>query len=271
MIVSIGDASIDHYVTTGEKHVGGIATNFVVHATRMQYPTHLITAIGDDEDGEFFLRQMKMEQVDISHVKRLDGPTSEQKIKLAGRERVFCGFFAGVLSELTLDAHDFELMRESEAVVAPLTDGLKHVFDQISQADLGPDTLKIADFSRDADIEGFAHGDVAAMLFHYMEPINIAFIGGDESMIDTVSAMAEANPDKILILTLGPKGSITYYQGEVYKQKAFWIKNIIDTTGCGDAFRAGFTTHYLKQRNIPAALENAAQLAADAATHFGAF
>ncbi|MFH1426440.1 MAG: PfkB family carbohydrate kinase [Candidatus Kerfeldbacteria bacterium] len=271
MIASVGDASIDSYVTTGEKHVGGIATNFVVHATRFNYPAILISAIGDDEDGEFFLRQMKMENVDVSHLKRLPGATSEQKIRLVGRERVFCGFFAGVLADMKLDEHDIELMREAEAVVAPLTDGLKQVFDQVIDSDLGLDTLKIADFSRDADIEGFAHGDVAAMLFHYLDRIDMAFIGGDESLIETVSAIAEANPEKILVLTLGPKGSICYHNGETYKQKAFWIKNIVDTTGCGDAFRAGFVTNYMRNKNISEALETAAQLAADAATHFGAF
>lgn len=271
MIISVGDGSIDNYVTTGEKHVGGIATNFAVYATRLKEPTILLTAIGSDEGAEFFLRVMKQENVDTSHIVRLAGPTSEQKIRLVGKERTFCGFFAGVLNEFRLDNSHLEMLRKSDAVVAPLTDGLKIVFEQIMDADLGSDTLKIVDFSRDADIEGFMHGDVAAMLFHYIDDFDMAFIGGDESIIETVEDMANANPDKMIILTLGPKGSLAYYQGKKYKQKAFWLKDVVDTTGCGDAFRAGFVTYYLRKKNIPAALEHAARLAADAATSFGGF
>ncbi len=271
MIISAGDASIDHYITTGEKHVGGIATNFAVHATRLGEEVTLITAIGSDDDAEFFIKQMQIEGIDISHVKRLTGQTSEQKIRLVGKERQFCGFFAGVLADMRLDENDFALMRGAEAVVTPLTDGLKSVFEQVIFEDLGEKTLKIVDFSRDADIEGFAHGDVAAMLFHYLEHIDIAFIGGDESIVDTIQAMAEANPEKILITTLGPKGSLAFHRGKTHKQKAFWIKNVVDTTGCGDAFRSGFSTNYLKTKNIDEAMEHGARLAADAATHFGAF
>jgi fructoselysine 6-kinase len=271
MIVSVGDASIDHYITTGEKHVGGIATNFAVHATRLRESVTLITAIGNDEDAQLFLKIMREEHVDVSQVKRLNGQTSEQKIRLIGRERAFVGFFAGVLADLVLDEADFALMRRSQAVVTPLTDGLKEVFEQVINADLGPQTLKVADFSRDADIEGFQHGDVAAMLFHYMHGLDMAFIGGDESLVETVEAMAEANPEKILVHTLGPKGSLAYHDGVTYKQPAIWVKNVVDTTGCGDAFRAGFVVNYLHGGNIERSLEQAARLAAQAATHFGAF
>lgn len=171
---------------------------------------------------------------------------------------------------MELTKKDLALLKNEEAVVVPLTDGLKKVFEQVMHAELGS-TLKIVDFSRDADIEGFSHGDVAAMVFHYLEYLDIAFIGGDESIIDTIHSIADANPNKILITTLGPKGSIAYYGGKEYKQKAFWMKNIVDTTGCGDAFRSGFTTSYLENKDIDKALERGAQLAADAATHFGAF
>ena len=271
MIVSVGDTSIDHYITTGEKHVGGIATNFAVHGTRLGADVVLITAIGNDDDAQFFLKQMKIEGVDTSHVKHLPGQTSEQKIRLVGKERNFCGFFAGVLNDMTIDDNDLTIMRQAEAVVVPLTDGLKHIFEQVIRADLGSKPLKIADFSRDADIEGFGHGDVAAMVFHYLEHADIAFIGGDESILETVQAMAEANPEKIPIITLGPKGSLAFHNEKTYKQKAFWIKNVVDTTGCGDAFRSGFTTKYLETKNIAEAMEHGARLAADAATHFGAF
>lgn len=270
MIASVGDVSIDHYITTGEKYVGGIATNFAVHVHRLNEPVTLIAAIGDDENGEFFKRRMKEEGLNIENISVLPGATSKQRIRLMGKEREFCGFFSGVLLNYKLQEKEFAAIRNSAAVVTPLTDGLKHVFEQVMKTDCGT-TIKAADFSRDADIPGFSHGDIMSMLLHYTQYLDIAFLGGDESMVETTISIAEANPDKIIILTLGPKGSIAFHQGKTFKKPAIWIKNMIDTTGCGDAFRAGFIVTYLKNKNIQDALDFGSKIAAKTATHIGAF
>lgn len=270
MIVSVGDACIDCYVTSKEQYAGGIATNFAVQVQRLQTPVMFISAVGDDKNGKLFLRQLQHEGVNIDHVQRLHGTTSRQNIRLVGKERTFCGFTAGVLAQFQLRENDFAAIAQAEAVVAPLTDGLKAIFDSVMERTY-PNTLKVADFSRDADIPGFSHGDVVAMLLHYIDEIDIAFIGGDESLIEPIQGIAESNPDKMITLTLGPKGVQTFYQGRVYTQPAKWVRDMVDTTGCGDAFRAGFLTTYLRTRNIPKALDMGAQLAAKTATHVGGF
>ncbi len=270
MIISIGDISIDHYITTGEKYVGGIATNFAVHVHRMGEPVTLMSAIGNDENGELFLAQMKQEGLDVSSVQIIPGPTSKQRIRLMGKEREFCGFFSGVLGYFSLTDDDLQTISESDAVVIPLTDGMKHVFEQVMEHDCEK-ALKVVDFSRDADVPGFSHGDIMSMLLHYCNDLDIAFLGGDENMIETTQSIAEANPNKILVLTLGPKGAVAFYNDKVYKKPAVWIKDMVDTTGCGDAFRAGFVVTYLQSQDINEALQVGAKIAARAATHVGGF
>ncbi len=269
MIASVGDLSVDNYVRTGEKHLGGIATNFAIQIRRLGEEVQLYTAVGSDRDGSLALDQLKSEGISTEHVASLEGKTSEQRIRLNGNERTFFGFISGVLSDWQLTDKDIESMRDADAIAVPLTDGLKHVFERIYNTEF-EQTLKMADFSRDADIRGFATGDVAAMLQHYIENIDIAFIGGDEEILESVEAIAGAFPHKIIILTLGAQGSIAFHKGKQFKQSARWIKNLVDTTGCGDAFRAAFTVHYLKTKDIATALEEGSMLASKTATHFGA-
>ena len=47
------------------------------------------------------------------------------------------------------------------------------------------------------------------------------------------------NHDKVLIITLGAKGSIIYADGKKIEIPCVKPKEIIDPTGCGDAYRAG--------------------------------
>jgi fructoselysine 6-kinase len=270
MIISVGDASIDHYVTTGEKYAGGIAANFAVHVRRMGEPIMLIAALGDDQNGDIFLRQMQHESVDTSHVQRLHGGTARQNIRLVGKHWDFCGYYSGVFADFHLTKEDFAVLQNADAVVAPLTDGLKNVFEEVILTPLEK-PIKIADFSRHADIPGFSHGDVVSMLMHYLEYLDVVFIGGDESLAETIQSIAESNPEKIIILTMGPKGVQTFHKGKVYTKAAKWVRNMVDTTGCGDAFRAGFVVTYMQIHDIPKALDVGTDLAAQNATHMGGF
>ena len=54
-------------------------------------------------------------------------------------------------------------------------------------------------------------------------------------------------------------------------QAALEVDNLIDTTGCGDAFQAAFTVSYFRDGDIAAALFRGANQAARVLKHFGAF
>ena len=76
--------------------------------------------------------------------------------------------------------------------------------------------------------------------------------------------------NRILIITDAEKGSYGYYKNEKYFQKAVEPKKIIDTTGCGDAYTAGFIAEYLKTKNIKFSMESGAKYAAEKLSRIGA-
>ena len=76
--------------------------------------------------------------------------------------------------------------------------------------------------------------------------------------------------DRILIVTDAEKGSFGYSQGKIYFQEAVRPKKIVDTTGCGDAYTAGFITQYIKTKSVIPAMQKAAEYAAKKLGRIGA-
>ena len=76
--------------------------------------------------------------------------------------------------------------------------------------------------------------------------------------------------DRITIVTDASKGSYGYYKGEVFYQEAVKPKKIVDSTGAGDAYTAGFIAQYIKSGNIESAMFQGAKYAAEKLTRMGA-
>ncbi len=76
--------------------------------------------------------------------------------------------------------------------------------------------------------------------------------------------------DQIIVVTEGAKGSYTYYNGKIYHQIAIRPERIVDTTGTGDGYCAGFIAGYLQSGNIAASMEKGAKYAAKILAKIGA-
>lgn len=76
--------------------------------------------------------------------------------------------------------------------------------------------------------------------------------------------------DRILIVTDAEKGSYGYYKKEKYFQEAVKPEKIIDSTGGGDAYTAGFISEYIKTKDIKSSMESGAKYAAEKLTRIGA-
>jgi len=59
---------------------------------------------------------------------------------------------------------------------------------------------------------------------------------------------------KITVITDGGNGSFAYAEGRVYDEPAHPVSKILDTTGAGDAFSAGFLAGYLEKKDIQYAM-----------------
>lgn len=77
--------------------------------------------------------------------------------------------------------------------------------------------------------------------------------------------------DKVIVVTEGGKGSYGFYKNKVYHQKAEEVKGgIIDTTGAGDGYSAGFIAGYYKNGDIELAMKDGALYSAKILAKLGA-
>jgi len=76
--------------------------------------------------------------------------------------------------------------------------------------------------------------------------------------------------NKIIIITEGSNGSYSYTNDKVFYQEAIKPYKIIDTTGAGDAYTAGFISRYLVTQNIEESMNRGARYAAKILSKIGA-
>ena len=62
---------------------------------------------------------------------------------------------------------------------------------------------------------------------------------GLDNIKDAILQLADKGVKEIVI-TNGSKGSIVYYEGRLYTIPAYFPPKVVDTTGCGDTYMAGY-------------------------------
>lgn len=87
---------------------------------------------------------------------------------------------------------------------------------------------------------------------------------------DIVKKYAPFNPDDVLVITDGKKGSYAYHEGKVYRQPAEKVTKVLDTTGAGDAYTAGFIASYIQTSDIQFSMKKGAVYAASIVKKLGA-
>lgn len=75
--------------------------------------------------------------------------------------------------------------------------------------------------------------------------------------------------DQLVVITEGEKGSFAYNEGKVYHQKADKVDKIVDATGAGDGYTAGFIAEYSKTGDLLKAMEKGSKYAAKILVRIG--
>ena len=258
-IVCVGDCGIDQYLPADQASVGGISANFARHALSAFPPDddiQLISAIGNDAAGQIVYSALRSCGLH-NHITRLSGATPIQFIELEPNgERNFVRYEAGVLPQFKLSAPAIQLVQHSELLVVPVYSQIIEFFDTLMSIPAGGlTTVDFSDFGQHPSLE---------LLEQHLHRIDIAFFGlteSDSGLIETLRSYTTESAT-VFVITLGADGSTAYRGGQRFYQSAQAVPNVIDTTGAGDAFAAGFLGQYCHDADIPTALAVASKLAA---------
>ena len=258
-IVCIGDCGIDHYLPSNDRFFGGITANFARHARR-EFPAadvvHLISAVGDDDGARLVLGALEDSGIEC-HISQLPGSTPIQYIEVQpDGERKFVRYVAGVLRDFRLGDDDKRLIRRCDLLVAPVYLQIVGLFDELmSVRKSGLTSIDFADFLQHPDFD---------LLERHIDGIDIGFFGlatEDAATIKRIEKLARKS-GKLLVITLGAGGSRAYHGAVRFDCPAVAVARVVDTTGAGDAFAAGFLSRYCHGQDIDESLASGARVAA---------
>jgi fructoselysine 6-kinase len=260
-VIGVGDNTVDRYLHLGKMFPGGNAVNVAVHARRMGCRAAYLGWMANDPHGCLVHQALTEEGVDLSHSRIIEGYGAFCEITLKDGDRVFGEYSDGVCSQISLNQADLEYISGFDLVH---TSVYSHLDDQLEILASHSKTLSY-DFSQEWDkvflkkILPFTH---FALISNPEESIM-----ANEDLINYASSIGSAK----LLITNGKEGAVFFDGSSLFRQKIIRITGVVDTLGAGDAFAARFMVDYLKSASAPDALENAAHVAAQACTYFGAF
>jgi len=258
-IAAFSVATMDLYPQQGKHYPGGNALNQAARFGQMGLHSAFVGALGADWPGDQITALLMAESVDVSHVHRIRGRTATNQIRVdewGERYGVKGAWKGGVYGEYELGPSDWAFLEgfdvwATHADCPSYAEALERKQDRQAMA---VDFLHLLDHD---------------LLARSLAVIDVAYIGGTPEMVDDLAALTQASPRGIIVLTLGAEGSIAFTRESIIRQEALPLDRVIDTTGCGDAFQAGFTACYLQTRDVRAALLAGAELGRAAAQHFG--
>ena len=104
----------------------------------------------------------------------------------------------------------------------------------------------------------------------YAPYIDYFMISGEESILPIFEAFSKKYKG-LFNASLADKGSVTYYNGEKYFVPADEALEIVDTTGCGDSYHAGFVCSHMLIGDIYEAMRVGTEFATETLSHYGGF
>jgi len=252
-------ATTDFYPQQGKHYAGGNALNQAIRYGQMGHRCAFLGALGDDLAGDQLLALLASESIDVSRVHRVRGRTATNQIivdESGERYGVEGAWQGGVYEEFRLGPSDWAFLEG---------------FDVWSTHANCPSYVEALERKREGQWMSvdFLHLLDPDLLTRSLAVVDVAYIGGTADMVDDLAAIARASPRGIVVLTLGAEGSIAFSRQAIIRQAALPLDRVVDTTGCGDAFQAGFTACYVQTRDVRASLLAGAALGRATALHFG--
>jgi fructoselysine 6-kinase len=265
-VVCVGDCGVDHYLPSGERLPGGITANFAQHAQREfdeSDTVRIVSCVGDDDGAAIVMSSLAATGIDC-HISVVPGCTPVQFIEIeADGEKHFVRYDEGVLRDFTFDAGQATLIAGADLVVAPVYLQIVGLYDTLMSIETsGRVAVDFADFLEHPDF---------GLLDNYIDRIDIGFFGlhsRDRATIDAISSRARDH-DKLFVVTLGAQGSVVFHGDRQNACAAQPVKRVVDTTGAGDAYAAGFLSRWCHGAGIQESMEHGAALAASVVGRLG--
>ena len=254
--------------------VAGTAGGTVVDTAKLGLRSLAVGAVGNDEKADFMLATLQKFGVDVSAMQRLDGvPTSATILNVRPNGERPALHVRGASDHFDVPPALYDQVFDAPIVHLGGTGLLRRLDGERSR-------VLLQEAKRRGRTVTFDLIAATAQTIRIVEPL-LPFIdyfmpsieeARDMSGGDSVEDCAAFYLDKgaqCCVFTLGAEGAFyAHRDGARLKMPAYPIK-VVDTTGCGDAFDAGFITALHHKMDVETSLRFAQAAAALVATGLG--
>jgi sugar/nucleoside kinase (ribokinase family) len=256
---------------------GGSAANTIAGVASFGGKAAFIGTVADDEFGKIFTHDIHSIGVTFDTQPIANGaPTSRSLILVTPDGERTMNTFLGISTSLNETQLNHQLIEESEILYLE-----GYLFDEPQAKQAFRSALKTAKkANRKVALtlsDGFCvdrHRDEFIELIH--AGIDILFANESEikSLYQTESfdlaAKTVSNDVRLAALTRSEKGSVIFADGKSIEIASEKIPAVVDTTGAGDLYAAGFLFGYSKGFELPVCGRLASLAAAEIIGHIGA-
>jgi sugar/nucleoside kinase (ribokinase family) len=242
--------------------VGGQTATVLAACAALGLRTGYIGAFGSDANGGLVQSELKARGVDVSRAVSVEAPNRSAVILVdaTGRRIVLW--------------HRSERLTVPPAVLAPGTISARvvQIDDDDPQLALhAARAARLAGAIVTSDIEHPSH-EVESIVSTVTHPIfaeNLpAALTGESDPERALRKLRRLNGG-VMVTTLGDRGAVAL-EGDVFHASPAFEVEVVDTTGAGDVFRAGFIYGLLQHWTVPQMLRFANAAAAISCTRLGA-
>jgi sugar/nucleoside kinase (ribokinase family) len=252
---------------------GGSVANSIVGLSQLGNKVGFIGKVSDDELGQKYEQGLKKENVKYFYTKKKENlPTGTCLILITpDSERTMCTFLgtAGKINKTDIDAQAIKnsaitflegyLWDEGEP---------KEAFNEAINYS-NKTAMSLSDkFCVDRHKESFLSLVQNKLDITFANEQEILELIDAKSFDDVISFGKKLN--KVLVITRSDKGSVAINQSEVIECKSQTNLKIVDLTGAGDLFAAGFLHGYINNMTIKDSLRKGTEMASKIIQQIGA-
>lgn len=281
-IISLGTCNLDFILKVpqlveldGEMYVeeihvspGGSALNFAVKLSQQGINTGIMARIGNDDYSHFILDGLVDKNLDTSRLIKTNHPTGLTFINVdqTGKRSIYS--FMGANANFKLDSADINYLRSSEMLhlTGMYWEVALEVIKHINRLSFAPGAM-LSNYGMDVLSPVLKRTELL-----FLNEREVQILTGKKSdyeIDDSCSLLMDAGVSN-LIVTRGEKGAYFHSEKEQITIPAKEV-NVLDTTGAGDAFAAGFVSKWFTGCRVEECLGHGNKLASQCIQEMGAF
>ena len=243
--------------------LGGSAANFTMGVSRLGLNAGIMARIGKDQYGKYIQSEFKQENINIDRLVPINEKTGMAFIAVEPEGERSIYTFMGANSKFKLENEDIAYIKNSE--ILHITGMYIEVVEEASKY---ANTLS---FNPGALLSSYGLDNLGKIL----KRTDILFLNQKEVTILTGSECYEGALELVeigiplVVVTMGNNGAIIFNKSGQIRYPANKL-DVLDTTGAGDSFAAGFIAAFYQRKSLNECLKLGNESAANCVSKLGA-